>query len=122
MSDISLYSGLYETIRRWANLIDDTIVNLGTSKLEDDSKSYEELQKLFSNLTKDEDAEADFSDQRVATIIESKLDNKIDWQQLSNILADSSRRKTIIPTLEAIAQSLAEKHADTVAKMRMGHQ
>jgi hypothetical protein len=121
MSDISLYSGLYETIRRWAELIDNTIVSLKESKLSDTPISLEELQNLFSKLAEDEDTKADFSDHQVAKIIESKLNN-VNWRDLSNRLSDSSRRETILPILEDIAQGLAEKHADTVAKMRLGHQ
>ncbi|MFN8495655.1 MAG: hypothetical protein U0350_49140 [Caldilineaceae bacterium] len=118
MSDIGLYSGLYETIRQWADLVDDVLVRLkaGSNLLE--QPSYNALNKLFSNLASADPEEIDFSDQRVAAIVESKLGNKNIWIELSRSLTEPIRSTTAIPLLENVALCLAERHADTIAKMR----
>ncbi|MCO6435418.1 hypothetical protein [Nitrosomonas nitrosa] len=120
MSDISLYSGLYETIRRWADLIDDVIVNLKLNDPDVEQISFSKLEELFSTLIDDE-GNPDFSDKRLASIIENELDRKIQWGELAGGLKDPVRRTSIIPILESIAQCLGKKHADTVAKMRWGY-
>lgn len=120
MSDMSLYSGLYETIRRWADLIDDAIVNLKATNLAKAEGACDELLSLFLSLATEGESGADFSDRRVASIIEGKLTHKIDWQELASQLQNPASQEAALPALEAIAESLADKHADTVAKMRWG--
>ena len=120
MSDISLYSGLYETIRRWADLIDDAIVNLKLNNSDVEHPSYSKLHDLFSTLAEPGDNQ-DFSDERLASIIENELKTKIPWSELSRDVGDPLNRIRALTTLELIAECLGRKHADTVAKMRWGH-
>jgi hypothetical protein len=120
MSDISLYSGLYETIRRWADLVDDAIVNLKATKSSRAEEAYVELLSLLLSLATEGESGADFSDRRVASIIEGKLTHKVDWQELARQLQNPASQEATLPALEAIAECLADKHADTVAKMRWG--
>ncbi len=120
MSDISLYSGLYETIRRWADLVDDGLVSIKAGKASTESHLYEELQALFSGVAAADDGQLDFSDRRVATMLETKLKAKLDWRDLARRLKDPLLRESASPTLEAMAECLAERHAYAVAKMRSG--
>lgn len=120
MSEISLYSGLYEAIRRWADLIDDLLIELKAGTDITEHHPYNELKKLISGLASGDIEAVDFSDQRVATIVQSKLGNKLIWQELLHNLSNQRQAPLAIPSLEAIAHCLAAKHADTVAKMRGG--
>jgi|SRR5579859_2806400 len=120
MSDISVYSGLYETIRRWADLIDTAIVKLEAQSSDANDRSFAPVRSLFSGLALHGDAGADFSDRRVATIVEGQLLTKVDWQELAQKLQEPTGRTETLLALEAIAQCLANTHDDTVARMRRG--
>ncbi len=120
MSDIGLYSGLYDAIRRWANLIDDVLAALKSGNDLSAHRSYLELMKLVSGLASQDVKAVDFSDRRVANIVAIELGGKLSWIELEAILRDGSRSAEVVHVLEAIAQCLAVEHASTVAKMRWG--
>ena len=120
MSDIGLYSGLYDTIRRWADLIDDVLVGLKSGADLSGYSSFDDLKKLLSSLSSGDVEDVDFSDQRVAAMIEYKLGNRVEWTRLRDNLSGQTSNATTISVLEDIAQCLAEQHADTIAKMRWG--
>ena len=117
MSDIGLYSGLYESIRRWANLVDQALLQIKSEGALSSDSPVETLAQLLAR-TSDPNDLVDFSDQRVMLIIESKLGSTVNVARLVSGLMEPAEQKQLLPVLESIAHCLAEEEANTVARMR----
>jgi hypothetical protein len=118
MSDIGLYSGLYESIRRWANLIDQALLQIKSDGVLSGDSPVEKLAQLLTRTSDPNDDLVDFSDQRVMLIIGSKLGPEVSVSRLVRGLTEPVEQKHLLPVLESIAHCLAEEEANTVARMR----
>ena len=120
MSDLGLYAGLSEALRRWADLIDDVLSGLKQGAVLPGRRSFEELKQLITDIARNDYVAVDFSDQRVANILALELGKQLDWGELAEQLNAPERCAQATPVLEAIAQRLAAEHASVVARMRWG--
>ncbi|MDP9316377.1 MAG: hypothetical protein M3R24_36915 [Chloroflexota bacterium] len=120
MTDLGLHAGLSEALRRWADLIDNVLSRLKTGAPVTGDHAFEELQRLISEVAKNDVSSVDFSDQRVANILALELGKRLNWVELARQLSSPDWHAQAIPMLEALAQCLASEHASTMARMRWG--
>ncbi len=120
MSDLGLYAGLSEALRRWADLIDDVLSGLKQGAVLPGRRSFEELKQLITDIARNDYVAVDFSDQRVANILALELGKQLDWGELAEQLNNPERCAQATRVLEFIAQRLAAEHASVVARMRWG--
>lgn len=117
MSDASLFSGLYQQIHEYAELLDSVLVNLkeNTSSLED--KPRQELASFLLDLTNEQ-----CRDLPVRLIALALRDNKeINLAELSDIgqaLQSADIDESVIESLERLAQSLEQEQTGAMERMR----
>jgi len=116
MSDASLFSGLYQQIHEYAELLDDVLVNLkeNTSSLED--KSRQELASFLLDLTNEQ-----CEDLPVRLIALALRNNKVNLAEIADIgqaLQSTEIDESDIELLEQLAQSLEQEQAGAMERMR----
>jgi hypothetical protein len=118
MSDVGLYSGLYEQIRECAELVDNVLIALkaGTSRPHDIErrKLGEFLQSLSS------DCRDDFSAQRLVAILRCRTSPQPNWSELGRALVSDASSTTLIAPLENLALSLEDEEVNVTTRMRGG--
>ena len=120
MSEISLYSGLYEQMREYAEHVDSVLIALkaGTSKPTDASR--QKLAELLICLSADRCD--DFSVQRLVVILRHKTGFDSKWPWVGHALLSITKGTSIplIESLENLARSLEDEQVRVVARMRGG--
>ena len=116
MNDMSLYAGLYEEIREFADLVDEVIVIL---KEDSSAKSpyAEQLGKKLVSLgtNKTEGVSQLFINQaiqRKSGLTKSKI------QQLGNMLIEKQVSSSTIADLEKLAISIEQERVSVMSRMR----
>lgn len=118
MSEVGLYSGLYEQIRECAELVDDVLVALkaGTSRPHDVERRR--LGEFLQNLSSDR--RDDFSAQRLVAILRSRASYQPNWQDLGRALLSETSSVALITSLESLARSLEDEEVNVTTRMRGG--
>jgi hypothetical protein len=118
MSHIAMYSGMYEVIREYAELLDRVLIELkgGTSAPQDGNR--ERLGQFLKSLVAPQ--KGDLSIRLMKTLL--KDNDQIDTQELARIGRQLESRpvdSSVIEPLERLAQSLEQEQAVAMARMRM---
>lgn len=117
MSDTSLYSGLYQQIREYAEMVDDVIIDLkeGTSSPSDAHRK--ELGELLVKLAGDR--WDDLSTRLVALMLRDKGDiAQAEWARVGNALLSSKTDSSVVEPLEHLARSLEQEQAGVMERIR----
>lgn len=118
MSHIAMYSGMYEVIREYAELLDKVLIELkvGASTPQDDNRKR--LGQFLKSLVSPQ--KGDLSIRLIKILLRDS--DQIDTQELARIggqLESRSVDSSIIEPLERLAQSLEQEQAVAMARMRM---
>ncbi len=118
MSQIAMYSGIYDEIREYAEVLDRVLVDLkgGTSSPQDENR--QKLAELLISLAAPQ--AGDLSMRLISFLLRD--DTGVDPLELSKIgeLLRATRVETsVIAPLERLAQSLQREQAVAMARMRM---
>ena len=118
MSHIAMYSGMYEVIREYAELLDKVLIELKgeTSAPPDDNRKR--LGQFLRSLVAPQKGDLPI---RLMKIL-LKDSDQIDTQELARIggqLESQTVDPSVIDPLERLAQSLEQEQAVAMARMRM---
>jgi hypothetical protein len=118
MSQIAMYSGVYDEIREYAELLDKVLMDLkgGTSGPQDENR--QRLAELLTSLATP--GAGDLSIRVISFLLRD--DAGVDPAELAKIgklLKATSADNSMIEPLERLAQSLQQEQAVTMARMRM---
>jgi hypothetical protein len=116
MSDAGLYSGLYEQIRGYAELVDDVLISLkaGTSHPADNERH--KLAEFLMSLSSDH--RDNFAAQRLLMILRTKVSGQPRWPDLGRALLSETESAQVIPPLESLARSLEDEQVNVTTRMR----
>lgn len=116
MTNSGLYSGIYQQVREYAELVDNLLVRLKTN--EGDNKSMRfELADILSELSTE--GTGTLSTQMTAMFaIGDDTTSRTRWLQLANKLKSENIDTKVISELENLALLLEKVQANAVAKMR----
>ncbi|MBI1282204.1 MAG: hypothetical protein GC179_29020 [Anaerolineaceae bacterium] len=116
MTNPGLYSGIYQQIREYAELVDSILVKLKTDQGDDKSLRFE-LADLLAELSVER---TDTLSTRMIALLVIGDDamGRARWLRLSNNLKAEKVATTTIYELEKLAQLLEQVQATAVAKMR----
>jgi hypothetical protein len=116
MTNPGLYSGIYQQIREYAELVDNLLVKLKTDQGDDKSLRFE-LADLLAELSVERTDT--LSTRMIALlVIGDDATSRARWLRLSNNLKSEKVEATVIRELESLAQLLEQVQASAVAKMR----
>ena len=118
MSHIAMYSGMYEVIREYAELLDKVLIELkgGIASPQDDNRKR--LGQFLKSLVSPQ--KGDLSIRLIKILLRDS--DQIDTQELARIGGQLESRpvdSSIIEPLERLAQSLEQEQAVAMARMRM---
>jgi hypothetical protein len=117
MSEAGLYSGLYDQIREYAELLDTVLIGLkgGTSYPDDESR-----RKLSNFLTSLGSRRwTDLSTRLVAILLRDKSDvDEREWVRAGNALLSPEVDGSVIELLENLALSLEQEQVGAMARLR----
>lgn len=117
MSDTGLFSGIYEQVREYAEMLDKVLIHLkdGSSSQEDPER--QELGRLFVKLA--EPTYDDPSNRRAVLLLSgvSALSSK-DLKRAGEMLLGSEKDGRSLATLERFAHDLEQEGASAMARMR----
>ncbi len=116
MSDIGFYSGLYEQLRDFAELVDRTLIALKSGTSAPALPDFQRLGQLL--VTASQDPPTDLSSQLMSTVLRgSRLPSRQAWFQLAHDLA-AKPDESVVNRLESVALALEERRTGTLARMR----
>jgi len=116
MTNPGLYSGIYQQIREYAELVDNVLVNLKSNQNSDASTRHR-LAELLSDLAV-ERTNALSTRMIALLIIGDDATSRIRWSRLATALKAEKVDASAIRELESLAQLLEQVQADAMAKMR----
>jgi hypothetical protein len=118
MSQISMYSGVYEDIREYADLLDKVLIDLKGGNSSPDDPIRRKLADLLKSLLTSQTG--DLSMRMVNFLLRGT--REIDASELARIgelLESTQVDNSVIEPLERLAQSLEREQAVAMARMRM---
>jgi hypothetical protein len=117
MSDTSFYSGLYQQIREYAELVDDVLIGLkeGTSSSSDASR--QKLGEFLLNLAND--CSDDLPTRLLVLVLQDKGGvASAEWSRIGNALLSSEVDNSVVEPLEKLACSLEQEQAGAMARIQ----
>jgi hypothetical protein len=116
MNDVSLYAGLYEEIREFADLVDEVIIALK----DDLSKKSTKTEKLGRQLASVDSAQSEgISELFINQTIQKKSGlTKTKIKQLGKTLLEKSATLENIAELEKLAISVEQERVSVMSRMR----
>ena len=118
MSQISMYSGVYEDLREYAELLDKVLIDLKGGNSSPDDPIRRKLADLLKSLLTSQTG--DLSMRMVNFLLRGT--REIDASELARIgelLESTQVDNSVIEPLERLAQSLEREQAVAMARMRM---
>jgi hypothetical protein len=117
MTNPGLYSGIYQQIREFAELVDDVLIALKAEDEKSDTPSRQKLAKLLSDLASEH---TDTLPTRMIALLVIGDDDssRVRWSRLATALKSEKVDRSAIDELENLAQLLEQVQADAIAKMR----
>jgi len=116
MTNPGLYSGIYQQIREYAEMLDNVLIQLKDDQ-NSDKTSQHELSEWLSELA-DERTNA-LSTRMVALLmIGDDSISRTRWSRLAAVLKTEKVDASVVRELENLAQLLERVQADAMAKMR----
>ena len=117
MTNPGLYSGIYQQLREYAELVDDVLINLKTEGEKADRSSRQKLGELLSQLVAER---TDTLPLRMVAllVIGDDANNRKRWSRVANLLKTDRVDNGLIDELDGLAQLLEEVQTDAMAKMR----
>ena len=117
MSDISLYAGLYEQIREYAELVDEVLIGLISETSLPHDVARQKLGKFLVNLA--EKQPGDLLTQRMALTLRATANlDRSKYLSVGNALLSEKVDNSVIELLENLARTLEDKQVGVMAKMR----
>ena len=117
MSEAGLYSGLYEQVREYAELLDTVLIGLkgGTSSPEDESRR--KLSNFLMSLGSGH--WSDLTTRLIAILLRDKADvDEREWDRAGKALLSSEVGGSVIDLLEKLALSLEQEQVGAMARIR----
>lgn len=119
MSTIGLYSTLYSRLSEYAELLDQTLIQLKQNQQVKISEQQEKLGNLLSSLTQ---SPKGIDAQLLAVLLQDSPNKSLtEWSQLGYKLLSNQVTPTEITKLESLAKIIEYERADTSARMRGGN-
>lgn len=117
MTNPGLYSGIYQQIREYAELVDEVLITL---KADNDKVDRAPRQKLADVLSELVTERANSLQVRMVglLIIGDDTNNRARWARVARLLNSDVVDTSLIAELESLAQTLEEGQSDAMAKMR----
>ncbi len=120
MSDPGLYTHLYTQLRDCAELIDEVIIDLATTKNASNSKERETLVNLLRALHAA--PASSLGSQMLANLLrESRISERSNWNEVADAIDRGDASRSIIGRLEELARVLESERADMHARMHGSH-
>jgi len=120
MSDPGLYTHLYVQLRDCAELIDQVIVDLETSRSAAPTKVRETLASLLRALQAAPASSLDAT--LLANVLrEKRIAGKANWNEIADAIDRGDASRTVIGQLEELARVLESERADMHARMHGSH-
>ncbi len=117
MSDTSLYSSLYEQIREYAELVDDVLIKVKEGNSSPGDASRQKLGRLLMNFA--EDRWDDLPTRLIGLMLHDKSDfDQSNWARVGKALTSSELNESVVESLESLARSLQEEHAEAVSRIQ----
>lgn len=120
MSDPGLYTHLYAQLRDCAELIDQVIIDLETSRGVAGMKARETLATLLRAL---QAAPASSLDAMLLANVlrESRITGRANWNEVADAIDRGDASRAVIGRLEELARVLESERADMHARMHGSH-
>ena len=120
MSNTGLHSGMYERMRKFAQLVDDVIVTLSTGNIDQDEK-VKELGCVLKSIGNQK--KLDLSAQVLSAILQEKSGLtqskwQLRWQDLGERLLNNEINQDQFDQLEILAQAVEQERSSAHARMR----
>src|SRR3990172_11041299 len=116
MSDTSLYSSLYEQVLEYAGLVDDVLVRIKEHTSSPDDASRQKLAKFLTSFASDQWGE--LPGRLVALMLSERSEfAQKDWARVGKALLSNELDDFVVESLEHLAKSLQQKHAETATRM-----
>jgi hypothetical protein len=120
MSDPGLYTHLYAQLRDCAELIDQVIIDLETSRSTAPTKVRETLASLLRALQAAPASSLDAT--LLANVLrEKRIAGKATWNEIADAIDRGDASRTVIGQLEELARVLESERADMHARMHGSH-
>jgi hypothetical protein len=116
MSDRSVYSGLYQQAREYAELLDSVLIGLKAGNSAPTDAERQQLSQLFAGLdpTRNNDLPAHML---MLAINDRTHLSGVDWKQISEQLLQTEVSPKVIATMEKVASSLERAQATALHRM-----
>ena len=118
MSDMGLYSELYEQTREFAEIIDEVLIGLKTGAASPNDPKRQRLSKLLLSLANGHTD--NFGTKQLSIMLRAGTAINTDLVQISNALSTAKVNQSIIQQLEDLAQRLETEQIGFMTKMRGG--
>ena len=116
MSDVSLYSSLYEPVLEYAELVNEVLIGIKEGASSSGDESRQKLAKFLVNLGADQ--WDDLPSRLVALMLNERSGfEKRNWAKAGNALLSDQIDDFVMDSLEHLAESLQHKHAETATRM-----
>jgi hypothetical protein len=116
MSDVSLYSSLYDPILEYAGLVEEVLTKVKEGTSSPEEASCQKLAKFLTNLSDDKWDE--LRGRLVALMLNERDEFAArDWAKVGNALLSGKVDDFVMDSLENLAESLQHKHAETATRM-----
>jgi len=117
MSETGLYSGLYQNLHEYADLVDRVLVNIKTGRSSENDPSRQELGELLIQLAQDQ------LDDLPVRLIQLALQNRsdvsrADLDRAGKALVSEEIDEDTIRRLELIAQVLEEEQTRAMSRIQ----
>lgn len=117
MSEAGLYSGLYEHIREYAELLDNVLIGLKRNASTPDDESRRKLSRFLMSLGSDR--WSDLSTRLITILVRDKVDvDEREWAEAGAALMSAEVDSSIIELLEKLALSLEQEQVGALARIR----
>lgn len=117
MSNIGLYSGLYDQIRNHATLFDEVLVGLRSGESTPSDPARQRLASLLSALATTPSTDLSLRALDIALRDRQAGDEQV-WAQVARDLLAAEVSPSIVARLEEMAQALEAERTGTLARMR----
>lgn len=117
MTNPGLYSGIYQHIREYAELVDEVLITLKADGAKAERASREKLSDLLTGLVAER---ANSLPLRMVglLIVGDDANSRARWVRVAKLLKSAVVDAALIAELESLAQTLEQIQSDAMAKMR----
>jgi hypothetical protein len=117
MSDTSLYAGLYEEMRGYAELVDDILLDLREDARSPDIAARQRLGGMLVKLAENQYDE--LSSRLIILILQDRRSiSRSDMLKIGRGLLSPHVEHSVVAALETFAHALEQAQADTLTRMR----